>query len=103
MLLNLTISSNWKIVTSDSYVVGHQLFHLLSQHRDTNYAVILMYSNYRRYFANTDSHYMYSSGTNQWARAGGQTPSSPNYENSLHSLVSSLSTFFTHVTNTFLK
>uniref|UniRef100_H3CVB0 Transcription factor 12 n=1 Tax=Tetraodon nigroviridis TaxID=99883 RepID=H3CVB0_TETNG len=25
-------------------------------------------------------------GTNQWARAGGQTPSSPNYENSLHSL-----------------
>uniref|UniRef100_A0A3Q1FJP4 Transcription factor 12 n=1 Tax=Acanthochromis polyacanthus TaxID=80966 RepID=A0A3Q1FJP4_9TELE len=25
-------------------------------------------------------------GTNQWPRAGGQTPSSPNYENSLHSL-----------------
>ncbi|XP_031701884.1 transcription factor 12 isoform X2 [Anarrhichthys ocellatus] len=25
-------------------------------------------------------------GTNQWSRAGGQTPSSPNYENSLHSL-----------------
>ncbi|XP_029954130.1 transcription factor 12 isoform X3 [Salarias fasciatus] len=25
-------------------------------------------------------------GTNQWARSGGQTPSSPNYENSLHSL-----------------
>ncbi|KAM6949919.1 transcription factor 12 [Lycodopsis pacificus] len=24
--------------------------------------------------------------TNQWSRAGGQTPSSPNYENSLHSL-----------------
>lgn len=26
------------------------------------------------------------SGTNPWPRAGGQTPSSPNYENSLHSL-----------------
>uniref|UniRef100_A0A8C9ZZV1 Transcription factor 12 n=1 Tax=Sander lucioperca TaxID=283035 RepID=A0A8C9ZZV1_SANLU len=25
-------------------------------------------------------------GTNQWPRAGGQSPSSPNYENSLHSL-----------------
>ncbi|KAM6943355.1 transcription factor 12 isoform 3-T3 [Xenentodon cancila] len=25
-------------------------------------------------------------GTNQWPRSGGQTPSSPNYENSLHSL-----------------
>ncbi|KAM9860802.1 transcription factor 12 [Aulostomus maculatus] len=25
-------------------------------------------------------------GTNQWPRTGGQTPSSPNYENSLHSL-----------------
>ncbi|XP_068586410.1 transcription factor 12 isoform X2 [Cebidichthys violaceus] len=25
-------------------------------------------------------------GTNQWPRAGGQTPSAPNYENSLHSL-----------------
>ncbi|XP_013768489.1 transcription factor 12 isoform X1 [Pundamilia nyererei] len=25
-------------------------------------------------------------GTNQWPRVGGQTPSSPNYENSLHSL-----------------
>uniref|UniRef100_A0A3Q2WQQ3 Transcription factor 12 n=1 Tax=Haplochromis burtoni TaxID=8153 RepID=A0A3Q2WQQ3_HAPBU len=25
-------------------------------------------------------------GTNQWSRVGGQTPSSPNYENSLHSL-----------------
>uniref|UniRef100_A0A672ZBZ7 BHLH domain-containing protein n=1 Tax=Sphaeramia orbicularis TaxID=375764 RepID=A0A672ZBZ7_9TELE len=25
-------------------------------------------------------------GSNQWPRAGGQTPSSPNYENSLHSL-----------------
>uniref|UniRef100_A0AAY4B557 BHLH domain-containing protein n=1 Tax=Denticeps clupeoides TaxID=299321 RepID=A0AAY4B557_9TELE len=30
--------------------------------------------------------YRLSSGTNQWPRAGGQTPSSPNYENSLHSL-----------------
>uniref|UniRef100_A0A672IP71 BHLH domain-containing protein n=1 Tax=Salarias fasciatus TaxID=181472 RepID=A0A672IP71_SALFA len=27
-----------------------------------------------------------TAGTNQWARSGGQTPSSPNYENSLHSL-----------------
>uniref|UniRef100_A0AAQ5YG47 BHLH domain-containing protein n=1 Tax=Amphiprion ocellaris TaxID=80972 RepID=A0AAQ5YG47_AMPOC len=27
-----------------------------------------------------------TAGTNQWPRAGGQTPSSPNYENSLHSL-----------------
>ncbi|KAG9352197.1 hypothetical protein JZ751_020610 [Albula glossodonta] len=27
-----------------------------------------------------------SAGTNQWPRAAGQTPSSPNYENSLHSL-----------------
>lgn len=32
-----------------------------------------------------------SLGTNQWQRASGQTPSSPNYENSLHSLVSFLS------------
>lgn len=36
------------------------------------------------------------SGTNQWPRAGGQTPSSPSYENSLHSLVSSLSTVSVH-------
>ncbi|XP_071383516.1 transcription factor 12 [Centroberyx affinis] len=27
-----------------------------------------------------------TAGTNQWPRAGGQTPSSPNYDNSLHSL-----------------
>lgn len=33
-----------------------------------------------------------SSGTNQWPRTGGPTPPSPNYENSLHSLVSSLFT-----------
>lgn len=50
MLLNPTImilfSSNWKIVKSDSYGVVNQLSHLLSQIRDTNYAVILMYSNY---------------------------------------------------------
>lgn len=30
------------------------------------------------------------SGTNQWPRPSGETPSSPNYENSLHSLVSPL-------------
>lgn len=34
-----------------------------------------------------------SAGTTQWPRATGQAPSSPNYENSLHSLVRSLSSY----------
>ncbi|KAG7230487.1 hypothetical protein INR49_024596 [Caranx melampygus] len=33
-------------------------------------------------------------GTNQWPRTSGHTPSSPNYENSLHSLVSPSSTSY---------
>lgn len=33
----------------------------------------------------------FPTGTTQWPRATGQTPSSPNYENSLHSLVRCLS------------
>lgn len=108
-LLGLHISSKTQLcclISQSGYcsLCVNQLFHLFSQNRDTNNAVILMYSDYCRYFVNTDSHCMYSSGTNQWARAGGQTPSSPNYENSLHSLVSSLLwTSYQHVSEVTLQ
>lgn len=86
--------------SSDSYgVCKSSLSTVVTEQRHQ----LCCHANVTTYFANTDSHCMYLSGTNQWARAGGQTPSSPNYENSLHSLVSSVSTVFRQVTNTLLK